>query len=359
MSNVDRPKSLVTPSPRWRNFLRRVEGLIELRWPVAAYRLINALILIGLGVLIERASAATALVSFLSYGLVSFIIEYGLAETSTDIERRANEAAAVKMSRLTAELEAYADAEKFLTDRLRRNTGAVSVLRSGDRTLIGAATGSIAKQPAINETLEDLCGSLSAICSKTLNIPRHDAWFRATYMEVEGPANDQKLGYFGWYTLDGNYPKSMSKGVKYIKGEGDAGAAWETGRPVIEDFKSRVQWKENYEHQSANYKSMICVPVVRGYGKEANEVLGVITVDTQVDEYFGKSGDRTQEEKIARLIRPYGTYIAFISAVDGAVSDLLARLDNNAAAHAALAKNDQLAIAPPHESTTTPEANSR
>ena len=88
-----------------------------------------------------------------------------------------------------------------------------------------------------------------------------------------------------------------------------------------------------------------------------SEVIGVITVDTQVELYFGRTGDRAQEEKVARLIRPYGTYIAFISAVDGAVADLVARLEGNTT-DPALAGKRQIAISGPQsEVTSTEEKN--
>jgi len=144
----------------------------------------------------------------------------------------------------------------------------------------------------------------------------------------------------------------MSLRTTYRKGEGCAGAAWEKSRSVIEDFKDRHEWKENYPHQSANYTSMICVPVIMGYGTDPSTVIGVITVDTHVDLYFGKKDDRTQEDKVARLIGPYGTYIAFITAVDGAVGDLIAKLSDvrmttESAAKSEIAAESQKALSGP------------
>lgn len=349
---VEGGKFVATVS-RPRSFLRRLHTLVEMRWPIAAYRVISACVFVALGAMIEHAALPTVLVTFFSYFLLSFLVEYGLAETTKEIEQRVNELADEKSRRLITDLETFGDAEKFLTERLRRNTGAVSVLRSGDRAMIAVATGSITKQPAINETLRDLCESLSAVCSKERMISRHEAWFRATYMEVQG----DKLKYFGWHTLDGSPPKSMSENIEYRKGEGDAGEAWETGRPFIEDFKDRIHWKENYSHQSSNYKSMICVPVVKGFGKEMSEVIGVITVDTQVELYFGRTGDRAQEEKVARLIRPYGTYIAFISAVDGAVTDLVARLEGNSSGPTLEEKGPLAISAPQSDSAFSGDGN--
>lgn len=297
-----------------------------MRWPIAAYRIMNAFILVAIGGMFEHASHSTLAAVSAIYLVVTVFFEYGLSETSKDIERRANKETEDQNRRLAAEFDTYAVAENFLTLRLRRNTGAVAVLRSGDPEAIQYGTSSIAKKTAINETLRDLCESLSASCSKYKMIPRTEAWFRATYMEVQGSQGDERLVYFGWHTRDDNPPRSMSLGTKYQKGEGCAGAAWEKSRPVIEDFKDRHEWKENYPHQSANYTSMICVPVTRGYGPDPSTVIGVITVDTHVDLYFGDKDDRTQEEKVASLIRPYATYIAFITVVDGAVSDLIAKL---------------------------------
>lgn len=312
---------------RQRSFLSRLNRLVEARWPIAAYRIVNAFALVAFGVLIEHAQPATIAIVFAAYVIPTVIVEYGLAETKEDIENRINKNAEERGRRLATEVETYAAAETFLTERLRRNTGAVSILRSGDSSMIANAKGSIARIPAINETLKYLCNSLSAICSKTQNITRPDAWFRATYMEVQGPPDNQSLVYMGWHTLDDSPPRSMTLNVSYRKGEGCAGLAWERSRPVIEDdFKDRHEWKENYTQQSTNYKSMICVPVLKGYGTNTGDVIGVITVDTQVDHYFGKKDDRTEEDRISRMIRPYGTYIAFISAVDNAFSDLISRL---------------------------------
>src|SRR5580704_2393582 len=107
MSNISETGTTVAQRSRWRSFLRRLESLIELRWPVATYRMLNAFAFIGLGVMVERAAVATVVVSFISYGLVSLLIEYGLAETSADIERRVNAAAEQKTRRLTTDLESY------------------------------------------------------------------------------------------------------------------------------------------------------------------------------------------------------------------------------------------------------------
>jgi hypothetical protein len=330
--------------PRWGGFVNRLRGLVERKWPVALFRLLNAIVLLALGTMLEHSSVATAVVAILSYAVTFGVIEYGLAETSKDIERRVKEAAQQQNQRLSMDLETYAAAELFLSARLRRNTEVVSILQSGDPELIRIATQSSGKLPSINGTLRDLCETLSAICSKNLMIPRPEAWFRATYMEVQGPPNDEKLVYIGWHTLDGSPPRSMSLGVTYRKGEGCAGLAWERNRPVIEDdFRDRHEWKENYPKQGTYYKSMICAPVLKGYGSDMGSVIGVITVDTHLDRYFGRKDDRAQEDKGASMIRPYGTYIAFISAVDSAVRDLIGRLGTGAR-QAELSTHSELAI---------------
>jgi hypothetical protein len=337
-SNERRPAT--ERAARWPGILRKLQSLVDARWPVALFRIVNVLLLVTLGVMVEHAALATVIVLFIFYGVAFGLAEYVLSETSEDIERRVSEIAKQQNLYLVTEMETYAAAEAFLTDRLRRNTGAVSVLQRGDPELIPAATQSIAKLPAINETLRDLCESLSAICSKNRLIPRPEAWFRATYMELQGPPEDQKLVYIGWHTLDGTPPRSMSLGVTFRKGEGCAGLAWERNRPVIEDdFRDRHEWKENYPKQGTNYKSMICVPVLKGHGSNMGEVIGVITVDTHIDHYFGTKDDRAQEDKISSMIRPYGTYVSFISVVDDAVRDLRTNL--------AISRHSQLSIAPP------------
>lgn len=347
MDNSNHHTPPARDSSRWPSMLRRLQTLVDTRWPVALFRVANALVLVTLGVMIEHAAIATVVAFFICYAVAFGGAEYALAETSKDIERRLSDSAEQKNTFLATELETYAAAESFLTDRLRRNTGAVSILQRGDPELIPAATQSIAKLPAINETLRDLCESLGAICSKNRMISRPEAWFRATYMEVQGPPGDQTLAYIGWHTLDGTQPRSMSMNIVYRKGEGCAGLAWERNRPVIEDdFKDRHEWKENYAKQGTNYKSMVCVPVLKGYGSDMGEVIGVITVDSHVDHYFGTKDDRAQEDRISRMIRPYGTYISFISAVDSAVRVLRSTLEGMGSSPR-LTRDGQLAIAPP------------
>jgi hypothetical protein len=165
----------------WPTIVRRANFLVKRRWPIPLYRLANAGILVGLGASIEHGAALTIFLMFSMYVVFSFIIEYLLAETARDIEERVREIADQKARRIATELETYAAAEKFLTERLRRNTGAISVLRTGDPKQINIGTSSIAKLPAINETLRDLCESLSVACSKTWRILQPDAAFRATY----------------------------------------------------------------------------------------------------------------------------------------------------------------------------------
>jgi hypothetical protein len=91
-------------------------------------------------------------------------------------------------------------------------------------------------------------------------------------------------------------------------------------RPVIEDeFKNEREWRDNYSGQGGNYKSMISVPVMRGSRDHAADVIGVITVDTYIDKYFGAKDDRVAEERAGSIIRPYASYIAFLTAIDDAV----------------------------------------
>ncbi|EJN11974.1 hypothetical protein PMI42_04693 [Bradyrhizobium sp. YR681] len=347
-------------SKRWSNLLRRVRSLIDMKWPVVAYRVASAFTLVAIGAMFEHASHSTVAAVSSIYLVVSVVMEYLFSETSKDIEQRAKATAEEESRQSAAEFDMYAVAEDFLTARLRRNTFAVSALKSGDLAIIQYGANSIAKLPAINQTLKDLCDSLSASASKYRMIPRTEAWFRATYMEVQGQPEGERLIYFGWHTRDDNPPRSMSMNVTYLKGEGCAGTAWEKSRPVIEDFKDRHEWKDNYAHQSSNYTSMICVPVTKGYGQDSNKVIGVITVDTHVDLYFGNKGDRTQEDKVASLIRPYGTYIAFISVVDEAMRDLTERLrgapaPNDAVTIEAETDTQRVLAAPPDALLTTNE----
>ena len=221
-------------------------------------------------------------------------------------------------------METYAAAENFLASRLRLFQTAT------DPALIPGLIGlNIRKVPMINDALTKLCESLSAIAGKSLQIPLPQAWFRASYMEVQGAGDDEKLVYVGWHTLDGSPPRSMSLNKTYRKGDRCAGIAWKRDRPVIEDaFDDGHEWQDNYEGQGKNYKSMISVPVRKGHGNDMGTVIGVITVDTQIDRYFGKKNDRAQEDRIASMIQPYGTYIAFVSEMEQAISALWTSLGN-------------------------------
>ena len=340
----------------WSGIRERIRKARTSRAVLYGYRAVNALAFALLGVMTDHASNVTLFFAFVVYLPISGFMEWLITENAAEIEKRIQHEVDArveeKMHRLETDAELYAGAQNFLSTRLRRNTGAVTVLRSGNRQLIGVGTSSIEKLPAINETLRELCDSFSAVCSKTYKVVRPDTGFRATYMEVQGPLDNEKLTYFGWHTGDGNQPKSMSEGKFLRKGEGDAGLAWAKGRAVIEDFKDKRHWKENYENQSSNYKSMVCVPVVKGFGNDMSRVIGVITVDCLVDGFFGKTDDRTAEDHFARLINPYGTYIAFIAALDAAIEDLLARLGGSATDTAAIATNLPPALAAPEASTS-------
>ena len=58
---------------------------------------------------------------------------------------------------------------------------------------------------------------------------------------------------------------------------------------------------------------MVCVPVITSSTSGTDEhVIGIITVDTNIDKYFGKKNDRRDEECAGNRIRPYSDYVAFV-----------------------------------------------
>ena len=121
--------------------------------------------------------------------------------------------------------------------------------------------------------------------------------------------------YTNWYTPGNNEPRSKSEGKMFSKGEGVAGLAWKRQRVVIEDkFENGIEWKDNYEDQGKLYASMACVPVLTSLLKEGSRdrVLGIITIDTNIEGFFGKKNDKDMEDRISKWITPYGSYIAFV-----------------------------------------------
>ena len=115
----------------------------------------------------------------------------------------------------------------------------------------------------------------------------------------------------------------MRQGTTFIKGEGCAGKAWQRGGTVIERaFQDGHEWKDNYPGQAKKYKSMISVPVRRGCGLDADTIIGVITVDTQIPAYFGEKDDHDKEDEASAMMMPYGTYIAFVCALEKGLASI-------------------------------------
>jgi hypothetical protein len=223
--------------------------------------------------------------------------------------------------------------------------------------------GPINKETFIDDTLRDLCEALTAAASRTAGLARTAFWFKATYMEVkvcrligkndEGKelwepvnsddlqgdefesgedeeAKQRRLVYVGWHTINRQPPESMSRGITFAKGEGTAGEAWEGRKPEIQDkFENtptgKRGWVNNYHGQGKKYKSMICVPVFKGTRNLAGEVIGVITIDTRVDKFFGEKGDHENEDKYSGMVLPYATYIAFITSLNEQLQSAPAR----------------------------------
>lgn len=311
-----------------------VRPLVERGWPVIVGRALNGLILILIGVYFQQDGfAVPVVISALIYLVVFGFMELSVYETTEEIRQEARLVAEQKAAAEIAEvreklrqtevsMETFFSAQNFLAWRIAKTGEVITSLIGLDHQHLTVVAGqSLKKLSILNEILEDLCKSLAAIAAKSHRLQLPDAWFRATYMEVRNVDGQERLEYIGWHTQDGNPPRSMSEGKTFSKGTGCAGLAWERKRPVVEDeFKDGHNWRNNYEGQGKNYKSMICVPVMRGSRDFAAEVIGIITVDTYIDRYFGRKDDRGDEERAGVIVRPYASYIAFLTAIDNAVT---------------------------------------
>ena len=175
-----------------------------------------------------------------------------------------------------------------------------------------------------------MCGTFVANASHGEHMAIPEIMFRATYMEVrKGEETGLFLEYIAWCTPDGHAPRSKSENVTYKRGDGVAGEAWKRMRPVIEDeFKQGADqnWVDNYPDQGTKYKSMICVPVLRSDLQANVEVLGVVTVDTNIKRYFGQKGNKDDEERGGEKIRPYAEYISFASTISDLGSEITSLL---------------------------------
>ena len=210
------------------------------------------------------------------------------------------------------------DAIKFLTSRLQKTSSTLSALLSHDKTIVAYfLQRGIRKNQIISEVLGDLCDTLRRGLTLEQMYGVKEIMFRATYMEVGQRNAKAVLEYVAWATPDGHPPQSQTLGKVFELGDGIAGRAWELKSPVIvDDFATDPDWRDNYEGQRQRYQSMICVPTLSGAPGQRQDVLGVITIDTNVVRYFGERDNRLDQERFGGLVRPFAEYVVFITMLD-------------------------------------------
>lgn len=319
---------------------RRLRDLVaKTRWFTPAFRVFEGVTLAVLGALLPNNPALVG--SFLAIMFVFFLfMEVLLYQTEEDIrvsasadarEQAQQQIQAIEDSH-RVELTKYRERLRHLRFRSEHYESAsvflVSMLQEFlNRSNIIAVVGADRHpNPTPFYNRGDIRRALHQMCKGFQDYVRIDRWgqelpsesifFRATFMEVVG--EPPKLVYRDWYTPDGREPRSVSAGKTFELGKGVAGKAWERKRPVIEDFVTRggdpedAEFTENYPGQRSQYKSMVCVPVVVTLEDAGEHVLGVITVDTNIDGFFGEKGNRDDEQRDGSWIRPYADFIAFV-----------------------------------------------
>lgn len=251
-----------------------------------------------------------------------------------------------------AEMEKNWAGKEFLSKRIGNNLEMIeSLIGANSEKLKEISSNELKKVRIINETLSDLCNNLQAVASKHTDTLFSEAWFHATYMEIqscrvstddqgqplytpidrEKDTNDKdngqlvpRLVYVAWHTQNGLQPASMSLKRTLGEDQGIAGQAWRFRRAVVvPDPEHDDRWKQHYPGQKQSYKSMVCVPVVRGDQGGRLHVIGVVTVDTYINGYFGSADTRPDQDRAASVVIPYANYIALISTIDRRVHECI------------------------------------
>lgn len=312
---------------------RITQWMIDKRVPVAIVRAIFGAVAIVIGALLISSTALQDVLYILGYIILFLLSEYLFVETSRDtrarIERDIRQQYDAqlttdrqRLNAIAAQLELYWGAQQKISFRIGKTAETIAaIVKLTLNHPSGLSPVVLKKEAIIDEVLGDLCDALESTTSKSRGILRPDSWFRATYMEVREIDGAERLAFIAFHTPDGVMPTSMSRNLTMARGEGDAGNAWQTRRPVVEDlFKNGHGWKELYTGQGQKYKSMICVPVFRGTRDMANDVIGVITIDTRVRGFFGAKDNQEDEDRFAGIVRPYASYICLISALNDALT---------------------------------------
>lgn len=318
-----------------RSTSKRLTQIIEKNWIVALFRIIFSANALALGAFIalnglNGYSLAWLFASLLFFGLFEFLfhktIEYVKEETKNatieSIQKTINEEKELLLD-YEFNMALFSMTSNFMSLQLQRTIRTINeLLKTSETDLHQNKELIMMKDRIIADTLKQMCVSFITIAGQKYHIPMPDVMFRATYMIVKKDGNDEKLVYYAWYTPGGHPPRSKSEGTKYKKGEGDAGLAWERERVVIEDkFKADKEWRENYQGQGRLYKSMACIPVFDCTINGNDNVIGVITIDTNIKGFFGSKDGKDMEERIANWIRPYGDNISFVTIMDCLISE--------------------------------------
>jgi hypothetical protein len=302
--------------------------LIDKGWVIPIYRVIYSICIGLLGIYIGIKGfdllAGLLIIIFL---LIFSVIEFLLGKSSDSIKEKTRletmESVNVTLTALENdqnELEfkmaLSSKTSSFLSGQIQRT------IRTLNHLLSAAAKGElpqsewvIKKKRIVENTLERMCLNFISITSKKFRKTEADVMFRSTYMTVDKLATGEEvLNYYAWFTPGGHQPRSASLGIFYRKGEGVAGIAWQRERVVIEDvFKNFTEWRDNYPGQGELYGSMTCIPVFTCTIHGKDDVIGIITIDTNLKGFFGHKDDKVMEDKISNWVRPYADYIAFTS----------------------------------------------
>lgn len=173
--------------------------------------------------------------------------------------------------------------------------------------------------PAVNRILNKICKTY------TDNLPDKDKKlqselrFTASYQIVTEENNQEVLKYCGFSTLDGVPPKSMTMNKTYTKGDRLSGFAWERQETIIEDefhdypsndYKGFIP---NYEGQAKKYNSMICIPIYSFKERNNYNIVGILTLCSYINKYFGNKGDENKAKAHSYKIQPFTHYLSILT----------------------------------------------
>lgn len=304
----------------------KVIYIIERGWVIPVYRVIYSLLsgLIGVYIALNGFNAWAAI--FIVFYLIIFgVVEFLLGKSIDSIKENTRQ---VTLSSAKTTFQKYEEEQKelefklslfykislFLSGQLQRTIRTLNhLLSAASSGRMPQAEWVVKKKRIVENTLERMCTSFISTASKRSNLPEVDVMFRSTCMVLErGQNGHEYLVYYAWHTPGGHQPRSASLNICYRKGEGVAGISWQRERVVIEDaFKHGDEWKDNYDFQGELYGSMACIPVFTCTIDGKDNVIGIITIDTNIKGFFGHKNDKIMEDKISNWVRPYADYIAF------------------------------------------------